>query len=196
MTCAGRATWNKYRSQLTEAFRDLCAYSAQRLNQPGEVDHFVSIDEDRSYRLAAGWINSSKQSLRSVDIIDPFEVEDDWFELILPSLQLRVTELCPAELRDRANYTLTRLHLRDDERVIRYRRYWLTAYERGEASLELWSNGFPCSPEPCENGGELYALGRAASPSLVSVRKCNLAKIKKKLSLHDSHIRIWGEAAT
>ena len=134
--------WNEFRSALADAFRNLCAYSAM-WEPVGTVDHFVSCDEDRSraydwsnYRFASAWVNSSKQSLRSSQILDPFEVEDDWFEILLPSLQLGLTGQVPSAFRERAEYVLTRLHLRDDERVIRQRRAWYRLYIEGKLTLE------------------------------------------------------------
>lgn len=134
--------WSTFKPQLSDGFRSLCAYSV--MYEPvGTVDHFVSCDEDRSkayewsnYRFASGWINSSKQNLRSEDVVDPFEVSDEWFELLLPSLQLVATNQVPAEWKERVTTMLTRLHLRDDERVIRQRRAWYRLYEAGELSLE------------------------------------------------------------
>lgn len=77
----------QFRGELTDAFGALCAYSA--MYEPvGTVDHFVSVDDDRSqayswdnYRFCAAWINSSKKSLRSTRLIDPFEVVNEWFEV-------------------------------------------------------------------------------------------------------------------
>ena len=109
----------------------------------GTVDHFVSCDEDRSkaycwanYRFASGWINSSKQNLRSEQVVDPFDVHDDWFELLLPSLQLVATDQVPAEWKERVTTMLIRLHLRDDERVIRQRQAWYRLYQAGDLTLE------------------------------------------------------------
>jgi len=108
----------------------------------GTVDHFLSCREHRdlayewnNYRFASQWINSSKQSADD-QVLDPFNVEDDWFEILLPSLQLVVTNSVPPEHRERAEYTLSRLHLRDDERVIRQRAEWYRMYREGELSLE------------------------------------------------------------
>jgi hypothetical protein len=85
--------------------------------------------------FAAGWINSSKRN--ATGILDPFEVEDDWFEIILPSLQLIMTDRIPPEFRKRAEDTIERLHLRDDERVIRQRRSWMKMYEQGKLRLDV-----------------------------------------------------------
>ncbi len=82
-----------------------------------------------NYRFASGWLNSSKQSLKSTQLIDPFEVTNEWFELLLPSLQLVLTDRVPPADRPRAQFVLERLHLDHDERIVRQRREWLRMYE-------------------------------------------------------------------
>lgn len=134
--------WTKYKGELADGFSNLCAYSA--MYEPiGTVDHYVSVDENRAlayewsnYRYAAAWINSSKQTLRSDQMLDPFEIGDGWFEIILPSLQLRVSSTVPAPLKAIAEFVVKRLHLRDDERVIRQRRAWYELYEAGKLNLK------------------------------------------------------------
>ena len=134
--------WTPFKGALAEGFRNLCAYSA--MYEPvGTVDHFVSCDEDRSrayewdnYRYCAAWINSSKGNLPAARLLDPFDIEDGWFELHLPSLQQRVSDAVPDEIRGRAEYVLVRLRLRDDERVVRQRREWYRMYQDGELSQD------------------------------------------------------------
>jgi hypothetical protein len=74
--------------------------------------------------------------LVSSTLIDPFAVEDGWFEILLPSLQLVATDCVPVDLREWARFVLKRLHLRDDERVLRQRREWYRMYQEGELTLE------------------------------------------------------------
>ena len=134
--------WTPFKPALAQGFGDCCAYSA--MYEPvGTVDHFVSWDQDRSmayewgnYRYCAAWVNASKSKMPVAELLDPFEIEDGWFELLLPSLQLRVSEAVPDELRERAEHMLDRLHLRDDERVVRQRREWYGMYQSGELSLD------------------------------------------------------------
>ncbi len=137
--------WTEFKPQLADGFIDLCAYSVM-YKPSGTVDHFNSWENSReerphlayewsNYRFSAGWINSSKSTLDEA-VLDPFQVQEGWFEIILPSLQLKVTDRVPADLRQKAEFTLKRLHLRDDERVIRQRREWYRMYESGELSLE------------------------------------------------------------
>ena len=111
----------------------------------GTVDHYLSCDNPASrhlayewdnYRFASGWINSSKQTA-DANVLDPFEVADGWFSLLLPSLQLvLMEENIPIDQLERARYTLERLHLRDDERVIRQWREWYRMYQDGEITLD------------------------------------------------------------
>lgn len=135
--------WNlgQYKSASADGFGNLCAYSA--MYEPvGTVDHYRSCNSVRrqayewsNYRFASGWINSSKQDIDD-RVLDPFQVEDGWFEILLPSLQLVLTDAVPQDKREIAQYTLMRLHLRDDERVIRQRREWYRMYQDGGLSLE------------------------------------------------------------
>lgn len=136
-----RDYWTPFKPHLADGFRMLCGYSA--MYEPvGTVDHFVSSRHNRrqayewtNYRFASAWINSSKQCADE-RVLDPYEVQDGWFEILLPSLQLVLTDAVPPQLRSRAEFTLERLHLRDDERVVRQRREWYRMYRDGELSLE------------------------------------------------------------
>ena len=82
-----------------------------------------------------GLRQGSKGNMPVAELLDPFEIEDGWFEILLPSLQLRVSDSVPDELRGRAEHMLNRLHLGDDERVVRQRREWYRMYQSGELSL-------------------------------------------------------------
>lgn len=133
-----RDYWTRCKVALAEAFEHRCGYLAIRLHSSGEVDHFVSCDEDRAsayewsnYRYCDSQLNKRKSKLVAARLLDPFEVEDGWFELSDPDLRLEVTALCPPELRQRARDTIRRLRLDDDDEIIKDRRYWVHDYESG-----------------------------------------------------------------
>lgn len=133
--------WTAFKADLANGFHDLCAYTAM-YEAVGTVDHYLSCDNHRdltyewsNYRFASGWINSSKRT-EDDKILDPFIVADDWFEIILPSLQLVMTAAVPNHEKVRAKHTLNRLHLSNDERVIRQRREWYRMYQDGELTLD------------------------------------------------------------
>ncbi len=133
--------WTAFKAELADGFNNLCAYSV--MYEPvGTVDHYRSCDNHRdqayewsNYRFASAWVNSSKRT-EDDKVLDPFQVKDGWFEIILPSLQLVMTDAVPDNEKPRAKYTLTRLHLCDDERVIRQRQAWYQMYQAGQLNLD------------------------------------------------------------
>lgn len=133
--------WSPFKPDLSDGFGRLCAYSVM-FEPVGTIDHYISVSRNKmlayewsNYRFASAWLNSSKKA-EDDKILDPFEVQDDWFEILLPSLQLIVTNHIPDEYREKAEYTVKRLRLRDDERIIRQRREWYRMYRDGEVNLE------------------------------------------------------------
>jgi len=69
-------------------------------------------------------------------VLDPFYLGEDWFEILLPSLQLVLTDKVPQQQRQKAEFTLERLRLRDDERVLRQRQSWYQLYLDGDLTLQ------------------------------------------------------------
>ncbi len=151
-----RDYWSPFKPDLARGFKNLCAYSA--IFEPvGTVDHYIGVSSNMmlayewdNYRFASAWINSSKKN-EDDKILDPFEVQDDWFEVHLPSLQLTVSGNVPDEYREKAEYTLMRLHLRNDERIIRQRREWYRMYCEGELNLEGLKKKAPLIARAVEN---------------------------------------------
>lgn len=137
-----KALWAPYTKDLAEGFSNLCGYAAMFDPTGGTVDHYLSFKNHpkkafdwSNYRFASGTLNSSKRNADDA-VLDPFEVQGGWFEIELPSMQMRVTDAVPAAFRAKAAYTLKRLGLRDGERVIRWRRSWYALYEKGDLTLD------------------------------------------------------------
>ena len=136
------ALWGPYTAGLAEGFGNLCGYAAMYDHTGGTVDHFLSFKHHRhlayewsNYRFASGPLNSSKGNADDT-VLDPYEVGAGWFEIILPSLQMRLTDAVPAAYRTKAEFTLKRLKLRDGERVIRWRRSWYKMFISGQLNLD------------------------------------------------------------
>lgn len=136
--------WTPFLGDLQRGFRSLCGYSSMHLPY-GSIDHYRSCKNHRhlayewsNYRFVAGWINSAKGTLDE-QVLDPYEIQEGWFEILWPSLQLVVAPSIDPAQRARAEYTIERLHLRDDERIVRVRQAWSELYVRGELTLNgLW----------------------------------------------------------
>lgn len=139
-----RDYWSGFEPQLREAFSGRCGWCAM-LVMRGQVDHFIPIAKLRKTRrdqLAYEWSNLRyidawiNQKKRDAEVIDPYLVEDGWFEILLPSLQLQPTEKLPPNLHEIARFTLQRLGLQDGEVVVRYRREWFERYQLRELPLD------------------------------------------------------------
>lgn len=144
-----RALWSECLDPLRSAFSGRCGYAAMLDPTGGTVDHYLSWKnrpdlayEWSNYRFASAVMNSSKRTADD-SVLDPFEVGAGWFEVILPSLQMQVTEAVPPALRAKAVYTLKRLKLGDGERVIRWRQSWYNLYLQGGISIEGLRNVAP-----------------------------------------------------
>lgn len=130
--------WRPFTPDLREAFRRRCGFLAMWIPS-GTVDHWISTKTDRdlayewsNYRFLSGPLNSAKKPAWEGKLLDPFEVREGWFELLLPSLELVPGPDLPPELKDRAKFTLEKLGLGHGEDIIRLRREWMEAYERGD----------------------------------------------------------------
>lgn len=136
------AHWNQFTADLSNGFKGLCGYAAMLDPTGGTVDHYLSYKNHRNlafdwdnYRFASGTLNSSKKNADNT-VLDPYEVKAGWFEILLPSLQMRVTDAVPAAHRHRAEFTLKRLKLKDGERIIRWRHSWYSLYKDGSVTLD------------------------------------------------------------
>jgi hypothetical protein len=128
--------WSEFEPQLRTAFLDLCGYCAM-VTLKSQVDHFVPVavlkkaskDKDayewKNFRYGEGVINQRKSNHI---ILDPFKVQDNWFEILLPSLQLVLTSSVPITQKKLAEFTIKRLGLRDSEVVVRYRKKFFDLY--------------------------------------------------------------------
>jgi hypothetical protein len=134
-----RDYWSPFRAVLADGFADRCGYTAMYA-PVGTVDHFRSYKtnpelayEWANYRYAAAWINSAK---KTSEVLDPYEVGEGWFEVLLPSLQLVATDKVPPERRALVEQTLKGLPIAHDERVMKQRRRWYELYREGHLSLK------------------------------------------------------------
>ncbi len=134
--------WAKYEGDLANAFQERCGWGAMWIAE-GDVEHFLSkknrsdlIYEWSNYRYITGSLNGSKGN-HDDKILDPFEVCDGWFEVILPSMQLILTDRVPIPLRDKARFTVKQLHLRDGTKLVRCRRRWYQSFKDGMPMSEL-----------------------------------------------------------
>jgi hypothetical protein len=135
--------WAACKGKLAEASQCRCAYIGMKILPPqdGTIDHYLSKKnypeltyEWSNYRYCTGRVNRNKSNYDK-RILDPFEVQDDWFEIQLPSLQLLLTDKVPLELREKAEFTLRQLQLQDQQWIIDQRADYYDGYKAGEITL-------------------------------------------------------------
>lgn len=114
--------WTRVIDALKEAYDHICAYSCFRIHKvtgAASVDHMAPksrtwnrVYEWDNYRLCSSRLNARKKDF--TDVLDPFEVEDDWFELELVGFQvIPGKQINDPQLRANVDQTITRLGLND-----------------------------------------------------------------------------------
>ncbi len=140
-----RDLWSPFTPNLELGFGNLCGYLAMEIPF-GEIDHYLSKSEARclayewsNYRYVCERMNKRKgsRSPEGIHVLDPFGVQDDWFEVELPSFHLVATDRIPPEYRERAEYTIKKLRLARDPRILRLRQAWYKRYQEGLSLEEL-----------------------------------------------------------
>jgi hypothetical protein len=158
--------WNRAAKELHAAYSGVCAYTAMYLPEQGSVDHFVpkSVNPSLAYewsnfRLASGRVNNSKGN--QTNILDPFKVDDSWFEIDIPSCLLKAGTNVAADVRTHINTTINSLRLNADDYYVQERCNILIEYAKGEISLGFLKRRYPFLAKEIERQsleGKLSAL--------------------------------------
>jgi len=132
--------WAQYEDDLATAFHQRCGWWAMWIAE-GNVEHFLSRKnrpdlsyEWSNYRFIAGSVNGSKRN-HDDKVLDPFVVQDGWFEVLLPSMQLVMTARVPADLVTKAEFNLNKLKLRNGTKVVRCRKRWYQQFKDGKLTM-------------------------------------------------------------
>lgn len=136
--------WSAFEHELRATFGGLCGYCAMKVMK-GQIDHFIPVAilkaqgrdhlvyEWSNFRYGERVVNQRKSNHL---VLDPFKVKDDWFEILLPSLQLVLTQKVPKTKRKLAEFTIEKLGLQDSEMVVRYRQVWFQLYQNRKLTSE------------------------------------------------------------
>ncbi|MCP4663974.1 MAG: hypothetical protein GY856_51990 [bacterium] len=135
--------WRKILPALYEAYHRICAYSCHWIPPDTggrSVEHFLPKTKypDRAYewsnyRLVCLTLNGRKGDHE--DVLDPFVVEDGWFVLDFPSLQIKPSADLDMPSRRRVQTTIERLCLNDEGTCLRNRSYYIRDYCQGEINF-------------------------------------------------------------
>lgn len=136
--------WKHCAPQLWDAYRGVCAYSSlyiPRGTGARSVDHLLPKSRRRelayewsNYRLACLQMNARKNAFE--DVLDPFEVRDEWFALELSTLQVIPGDDLPEPLHSQVQQSIDRLNLNDEEFTVARTAHY-SAWKDGEMSFRL-----------------------------------------------------------
>jgi len=117
------ACWQNVSRELWNAYSGVCAYLCIYFEWPlgaHSTDHFVAKSRDAglayewsNYRLSC--LGANRRKNRFDEILDPFEIEPDTFELNLLSGEIKPNPAKPGDTPQRAQKTIARLRLGDAE---------------------------------------------------------------------------------
>jgi len=147
-----RAFWTKFQPELEKGFSSRCGWWAIFITD-GVVDHYMSQKhhphltyEWKNYRYSAGSVNSSKRILDDA-VLDPFEVQAGWFEVILPSMQLLRTNQVPVHMQAKADFTIKKLHLVKGDKIRKLRKRIYENFKTGKCTMAGLQNDAPLIAE-------------------------------------------------
>ncbi|MRG98469.1 hypothetical protein [Polyangium spumosum] len=133
--------WRHCLDDLYRRYRGVCAYAAMhipRTTGARSTDHFIAKSSAiehayrwRNLRLACTKVNARKGAFD--ELLDPFEIAPDTFHLNLFTGSIFPNPALAADLKHRAQTTIERLGL-DDEDCRKDRRDYFDDYRMGETS--------------------------------------------------------------
>jgi hypothetical protein len=142
--------WREVLPDLLTSYRHICGYTSlyiERVTGAASVDHRIpkarawdKVYEWDNYRLACALMNSRKGEAENV--LDPFEVGDDWFSLELVSYRILPGLGAVGEIRVRVEETLCLLGL-NDEICRKARQEYGDCYMKGEIPLSYLERRAP-----------------------------------------------------
>ena len=138
------ALWRDCLLDLHRSYRGVCAYLCiyiPRGSGARTVEHFIAKSSDPAqayewdnYRLACSLMNARKNAFD--DVIDPFDLENEWFRLEFSALQIQPNPALPQNSRDAVQDTIDRLGL-DDEECREARAEWYDEYIAGYIDFDF-----------------------------------------------------------
>lgn len=156
--------WQEALPDLIKAYRRICGYTClyiEPVTGGASVDHMVPkarawdrVYEWDNYRLVCALMNSRKGDAE--DVLDPFEVSDNWFALELVAHQIVPGPEAIGEIRRRVEATVRLLGL-NDEICRKARQEYTACYLAGEIRLDYLERRAPFIVRELRRQGQLRA---------------------------------------
>lgn len=154
--------WTEVLPQLRTAYSHICGYVCvyiEPITGAASVDHMLpkslaweDVYEWRNYRLACSLMNSRKKDYQ--DVLDPFEIADDWFQMELVGYQVIARTDLDTPTKQNVQATITRLKLNDTD-CLKLREDYADSYFEGDISLDYLRRRAPFLAREIERQGML-----------------------------------------
>ena len=138
----GKEHWRRVLPDMRKSYNDICAYSAHRISRVTgghSIDHFVPrvSQPDLAYEWSNFRYASSKLNARKGThiILDPFQLEPDWFVLDFDSFLVKPNLNLTPEQKAAVQNTIDVLKLNDDEGCVELRQECVRWLRTGEISF-------------------------------------------------------------
>ena len=143
--------WRKILSELRDSYRSVCAYSCHFVpydTGADTVEHFLpkvphpaDAYEWSNYRFVCSRLNGRKG--KKEDVVDPFLVEDGWFQIEFPSLLVKPAPDLDLGLKKRVVDSRDRIGLNDESTCLKQRQRYVRDYCTGNVSFALLERDAP-----------------------------------------------------
>lgn len=152
--------WTEVLPELRTAYSHICGYVCvyiEPVTGGASVDHMLpkslawnDVYEWRNYRLACSLMNSRKKDYQ--DVLDPFEIDDGWFQIELVGYQVIARVDLDEPVREKVQATITRLKLNDAD-CLKLREDYADNYFDGHISLDYLRRRAPFLAREIERQG-------------------------------------------
>ncbi len=152
--------WQNIIEDLYDAYNGVCAYSGEWIpctTGDPTVDHYIpkSVNPQQAYewnnfRLACLRFNRWKREFQ--DVVDPFTIEENSFQLLFPSLQVVPNPDFTNEEKEKISKTIRRLRL-NGGLSIKARRRWIMPLSLGRITFDFVKEKAPFLAHEIERQG-------------------------------------------
>ena len=161
------AYWRRILPELLTRYERICSYLCLYIPHgtgAPSVDHMVAksmrwdqVYEWTNYRLACSLMNARKGAVETV--LDPFEIQDNWFALELVEFQVVPGEALPSDIATAVEDTIERLRLNDLE-CCKARSKFVEEYQQRHVSLDYLRRHAPFVERELRRQGRVLEADR------------------------------------
>lgn len=147
---ASHRYWSRISSAFYKCYGGICAYTGLWFplsSNDASIDHFLPKIHHPS--LAYEWDNYRLTTIKTnrnkgtETIIDPFEIEDGWFVLEIPTCLIKPSFALPKSKKELIEHTIKVLKLNSDDNMVQERLSIIEYYIQGHIDFDFLKRRYP-----------------------------------------------------